>query len=222
MISNFGSKQLFAAALMIAALASSSVMAAHLDNPNLLTDPSFEGTLTFDGPPFVGSWEGFSSGPAAGSNFTTNMPRSGSQSLELQIFNEANQFAGAFQDFNFGFGLTGTPAWFSGWHKLAGITGGSEYRIEWRDSVNNVEISRTQFTDSPSGSDYEEFIIADTIPAGADSARVVYAIQSFGGAVDQQVWVDDVNFNIQGIPEPSTIALVGLAGIGCLVWRRCR
>ena len=206
-----------AAAVAIAAPAS----ADHLDNPNLLVDPSFETVLTFDGPPFVGTWEGFSGGDGATAEFTIDMPRTGAQSLELNIENVANNFAGAFQDVFFGPGLDGTMAWYSGYHMLVGDAGGSEYRIEWRNSVAGTEVSRTQLAASPAGTGYEEFIIADMIPAGADSARIVYAIQSFGGALNQQVYVDDLNFNIEGvtIPEPGTLAMFGLGG-GLMLLRR--
>ncbi|TWU29358.1 PEP-CTERM sorting domain-containing protein [Bythopirellula polymerisocia] len=196
----------------------SPAMAAHLDNPNLLTDPSFEGTLTFDGPPFVGTWEGFNAGVSSTSEFSTDMPRTGAQSLELNIGPDANLFAGAFQDANFGFGAAGAMAWFSGWHKLAaGDSGGSEIRIEWRDSVANTEISRTPNLAPVIGSTYEEFIVSATVPAGANSARVVYAIQSFGGALNQQVFVDDVNFNVQGVPEPASLAIAGLCLVGLAI-----
>ena len=206
-------------AIVVLAIGVTTAQAAHLDNPNRLGDPSFEGTITTDGAPFVGTWEGFTGGAGAGSDFGTDMPRTGAQALQLLIENSPNNFAGAFQDAEFSPGLAGNMAWFSGWHKLDGDAGGSEIRIEWRDSVNNTEISRTQITDSPVGSDYEEFIIADVIPAGADSARVVYAIQSFGTAQNQRVFVDDVNFNV--VPEPGTIALLGLASaVGFVAIRR--
>ncbi|QEG34008.1 PEP-CTERM sorting domain-containing protein [Bythopirellula goksoeyrii] len=209
--------------LAVAAVAvfCSPAMAVHLDNPNLLADPSFEGTLTFDGPPFVGTWEGFNAGGSSTADFTTNMPRTGAQSLETNIGADANLFAGAFQDARFGFGSAGAMAWFSGWHKLVGAAGGSEIRIEWRDSVADVEISRTpNLTTSPVGAGYEEFIVSSSVPAGANTARVVYAIQSFGGALNQQVFVDDVNFNVEGVPEPASVALLGLASLALVGMRR--
>lgn len=210
---------LLGATLAVAAAGPQLSQAAHLDNQNLMVDSSFEGTITTDGAPFVGSWEGFSAGLSSTSDFTTNNPRTGAQSLELNIGPDANLFAGAFQDVLFSPSLAGTMAWFSGWHQAAGPTGGSEYRIEWRSTLTNAEISRVQVTDSPAGSGYEEFVIPATIPAGADTARLVYAIQSFGGVTDQTVFVDDVNFNIAGVPEPTT-ALLALLGLAPLARRR--
>ena len=212
---------LVAAALAVVALCGSSAMAAHLANPNRLADPSFEGTLTYDGAPFVGFWEGFSNTggttPPSTAEFTTTMPLTGPQVMELNV-GDVNGFAGAFQDATFSSSLAGNMAWFSGWHKSLGVAGGSEIRIEWRDSVNNVEVSRTPNLTPTVGSTYEEFVLSATIPAGADTARVVYAIQSFGAGVSQQVFVDDVNFNV--VPEPASFALLGLASLALVGMRR--
>lgn len=210
----------FAAATLLAALTASSAMAAHLDNPNMLVDPSFEGTLTFDGAPFVGTWEGFNGGGATTSEFTTLMPRTGQQQLELNIPTaDANNFAGAFQDVPVDPANVGRQWWFSGWHKSLTGPNGTEIRVEWRDSVNNVEITRTPNFDPVVGDVYEEFIISDTIPVGADTARVVYAIQSFGANPGQQVLVDDLNFN-HAIPEPTSVGLAALALLSMLGVRR--
>lgn len=210
-----GACALFAVA---AAFVATPAMAVHLDNPNRLTDPSFEGALTFDGAPFVGTWEGFSAGGPSTSEFSTEMPRTGPQSLELNIGSETNLFAGAFQDVRFSSSLAGQTAYYSGWHKSLLNAGGSEIRIEWRDSVGDTEISRTPNLVPVIGATYEEFILSDTIPAGADTARLVYAIQSFGGVLDQQVFVDDVNFN--AAPEPATACLAALAGLAIVGRRR--
>lgn len=210
------------AALVVALAATQASQAAHLDNLNLMTDPSFEdpASLTADGPPFVGFYETFSlDGDQATGDDTvlhdTSMPRTGAGALGIAINGVSNSFAGAFQDVQFPSSLGGTMAWFSGWNKLVGgASGGSEVRIEWRDSVADVEIARTANLVPDLTADYTEFIIAETIPAGADTARLVYAIQSFGGVLEQSILVDDLNFNIAGfVPEPTTglLALIGLA-----------
>lgn len=210
---------LIVSAIAIAALAASSATAAHLDNPNQLVDPGFEAPFVDDGSG-VGKWQPFSDGSTGNTSQTGGiMPRTDSGAAELNLVN-ANGFAGMFQDVTVGFANAGQPWWYSGWHKSLGVAGGSEIRVEWRDSVNDVEITRTPNSAPSVGDQYEEFILSDVVPAGADTARVVYAIQSFGAGVPQSVFVDDANFNFEAIPEPSTLALVGLSGLALAALRR--
>lgn len=194
---------------------------------NLLANPGFEDPITVDGPPFNGFWEAFS---GSGDPFNTNplsrnstaMPRSGLQSLELDIDNLNNNFAGVFQDV-LGLAAGQTATW-SGWHLLIGDAGGIETRIEWRNSGTDTEISRTpNFVPTP-GSSYEAFSLSAVVPAGADTARVVYAIQSFGSANNQTVYVDDVSFTTDAVetPAPATLGLLGLGGLMMLIRRRRR
>jgi hypothetical protein len=190
--------------------------AGSLASATSLVDGGFENPITFDGPPFIGFWEGFNNGGANTGDATTTMPRTGLQSLELNLV-DANGFAGAFQDVA---GLVaGGEVTFGGWHKSLGESGGQEIRIEYRDSVNDVEISRTANFTPIVGTEWEEFSLTDIVPAGADTARAVYAIQSFGAGVSQQVFVDDTYFQV---PEPASIALLGCAGLAIATLRRRR
>ena len=182
---------------------------------NLLANPGFEDPITSDGPPFVGFWEAFNGGNTAVAQNSTSSPLSGSQSLELLIDGGTNTFAGVFQDVD-GL-LSGQVGTFSGWHKSLGDAGGIEIRIEWRDSVSDVEITRTPNLVLTPGTEYETFELSDTVPAGADTARVVYAIQSFGAPPNQTVYVDDTSFLI---PEPSSASLLLLAGLFLAAFRR--
>ncbi len=184
----------------------------------VLGNASFEEDIFGDFPPASGSWVSFS---ADGDQFmggdvafsSAAMARTGARSMELGI-TVANSFAGAFQDVG---GLSAGDAWtFGGWHKSLGVAGGTEIRIEWRDSVNDVEISRTPNLAPTVGSDWEEFMLTDFVPVGADSARIVYAIQSFGAGIDQSVFVDDVYF----VPAPGALALLGLGGLTATRRRR--
>jgi len=201
-------------ALASIVLAASSFAAS----AGLLGNAGFESDIFGDGPPFVGEWESFSldNDQFTGADVafsSTAMARSGDRSLELGI-SIGNSFAGAFQDVD---NLSAGDTWtFGGWHKSIGNPGGTEIRIEWRDSVNDVEISRTPNFTPMVGTDWEEFAVTDVVPVGADSARVVYAIQSFGGVLDQSVFVDDTRF----VPAPGALALLGLGGLTAARRRR--
>ena len=211
-----------ACALLVALVVSSNASA----QPNLLANPSFEQPITMDGPPFVGFWEGFAGGgPNASASNSTVSPRTGTMNLDLTINNQDASFAGVFQDVP-GM-IPGTPTIWSGFHRtptsptVFGL--GLEYRIEWRNSVTNTEVSRTPNSTTPVPTDvYAPFALNAVVPAGADTARVVYAIQTFGGEPNPTntgtVFVDDVSF--VAIPEPSTLALAGLGALGLLRRRR--
>lgn len=204
--------RVFAAVMTVASV----FCMAETASANLLANPGFEDPVTMDGPPFVGSWEAFTAGAPLAQN-SSIMPLSGAQHLELFIDNLGNQFAGAFQDVpNL---IPGQEVTFSGWHKLAsGASGGTEIRIEWRDSVSNTEITRTSNLVPTTTGDYTEFSLSSVVPAGADTARAVYAIQSFGGVLTQQVFLDDMSFT--AVPEPASFALLGLAMVSLVGTRR--
>ncbi len=194
------------AALTITAVSSLSAAA------NSLVNPGFEDPITMDGPPFVGSWEGFAGGSASSAN-STAMPRTGAQSLDLSVTG-ANTFAGAFQDVGV---VGGVPYIFSGWHKLLdGNSGGTEVRIEWRDATS--EVGRTPNLVAATTAAYTQFSLQATAPANATIARAVYAIQSFGASAPQNVLVDDVSFT--AVPEPAALCLAGLAGVAIFALRR--
>jgi hypothetical protein len=186
---------------------------------NLVFNSGFEDPVTFDGPPFVGSWEGFNGGGASAGN-SLLFPRNGLQSLGISINNTANTFAGAFQDIP---GLfAGSEYNFGGWHATTSnpLQVGVEVRIEWRNSVSNTEITRTpNFTPVP-GAAYSPFNFNAIVPAGADTARIVYAIQSFSTSPlgNGTVYVDDVSFAL--VPEPSALALLTLGGLAFALRRR--
>jgi hypothetical protein len=206
-------------ALVVICLA---VLAGRSAEANLLANPGFEDPITSDGPPFVGFWEGFQGGGAVASRDTV-MPRNGEGHLSLIIDNANNTFAGAFQDVE-GL-LPGQLMDFSLWHKTTTLPYNlvSEVRIEWRNSGSNSEISRTaNFLPIPT-LDYAPFSLVAAVPAGADTARVVYAIQSFtnNNLPDVgTVYVDDVSLTV--IPEPATIGLLGLGLVAFAASRRRR
>jgi|GEM_PF-1455203 len=182
-----------------------------------MANTGFEDPITFDGAPFVGSWEGFFGSTGASAQNSGAMPNSGSQSLLLEITSSSNNFAGAFQDVAVS---AGDILDFIGFHKLFGDIGGIEVRLEFRDAVANVEVGRTSNIVFTPGSTYEMFAMsgtlddaARTVPVGADLVRVVYAIQSFGGANDQQVFIDDVSLTKESADVPLPLPGVLLASM---------
>lgn len=184
-----------------------------------LVNPSFEDPIVFSGPNGIGVWFGFNGGGGAASGNGNIMPRTGAQHLLLEIPGLDNNFAGAFQDVT---GLVpGQLATFSVWNKKVGTYDiGAELRIEWRNAADTAEISRTPNFVPTLTDDYTQFSMQGVVPPGAAIARVVYAIQSFGsgGTNTGTVFVDDAGFSV--VPEPATLALVGLSVLGLLSVRR--
>lgn len=195
-----------------------ALLAANQAAANQFVDPSFENQITYDGPPFLGSWEGFNAGAGSEAINGTVMPRTGTLHLSLSIFGVDNAFAGAFQDVAV---TAGSNYTFSGWHKTPSnpLDLGVEARIEWRNAGSNSEISRTPNLTTAPTSDYSQFMLSGVAPAGADLARVVYAIQTFGGEPTNTgtVFVDDVSFVV---PEPASVGLAAIAGFALLATRR--
>ena len=186
---------------------------------NLLSNPGFEDPVTSDGPPFVGFWEAFSGSVDSASFNSAVDPLSGAQHLELLIDGRVNCFAGVFQDVA---GLSaGQELIWSGWSRDVGSdAGGTEIRIEWRDSVSDSEIARTPNLVPALTGQYTQWSVVDTVPAGADLARVIYAIQSFGAGPNQNVYVDDTSVTFA--PEPTSLALPSLGTLAMLLRLRAR
>ena len=95
----------------------------------------------------------------------------------------------------------------------------AEIRIEWRNSVANIEVGRTPNLIPALTGAYELFTLSTTVPAGADTARVVYAIQTFTGGPTNNgtVFIDDLSY----VPAPGTLAFA-LGGLGLAGLRRRR
>lgn len=201
-------------ALVFLSLAASEAAA------NLIVNPGFEDPVTSDGAPFVGSWEAFGGAGSSSANSAV-MPRSGAQSLRLSIINPDPTFAGAFQDVT---GLTaGLGYTFSGWNASPStpLNLDAEVRIEWRNSMSNTEISRTPNLNPLPSSLYSPFTLTAAVPVGADSARLVYAIQTFsvGPGNSGTVFVDDTSF-VAAVAVPETSSpwiLLGMGGLSLLV-----
>jgi hypothetical protein len=203
----------------LAAIIAALVASNHATAANLLINPGFEDPITSDGPPFVGFWEAFQ-GANASSVRDTVMPRNGVGHLSLNITGDQT-FAGAFQDVE---GLVpGQLMNFTVWHKTPSLPYNlvTEARIEWRKVGQAAEVSRTGNVIVPPITEYTPTSVIAAVPAGADTARVVYAIQSFSntGLPDLgTVYVDDASLEV--VPEPATIGLLGLGAIGLVTLGR--
>jgi hypothetical protein len=194
-------------------------LAASVGAANLVVNAGFEDPVTTDGAPFIGFWEAFNGAAVSSSGNSTTLPRTGLQSLELSIVNTDSTFAGAFQEVTV---IPGLEYTFSGWHASLSspLDLGTEVRIEWRNSLG--EVARTPNVSPVPTSVYSLFELTAEVPAGADIARMVYAIQTFGGEPSNNgtVYVDDVSFAL--VPEPSSLILLGAGGLALALMRRRR
>jgi hypothetical protein len=194
--------------LALAALAALALLPSRAGAQNLLANPGFEDPITYEGTDFIGSWEGFSGGAgSAAFNATTN-PHGGTTHLDLNIANTDNTFAGVFQDVPVTAGQTLTLAGFDR-TPSSPLDLTPEVRIEWRNAAG--EVARTANLDPQPGPAYAPFSLTATVPAGADLARVVYAIQTFtGGPTNNgEVFIDDLSLTV--VPEPGTAAMALIA-----------
>ena len=208
---------------VVATIAAIAMATSQLQAANQLTDPSIEDPLTFDGPPFVGFWEGFAGSANASSINDTTMPRTGPGHATIAILGDDNSFAGIFQDLPIS---DGQPVSASIYHKTpdTGVLGvAPEFRIEFRDAGGN-ELSRVENNGVVPTDSYTIVDVAGAAPAGSAFARMVYAVQTFvnepdGGASNSgTVFVDDAFMMV--VPEPTSVALLGLGGLALVAWRR--
>jgi hypothetical protein len=190
---------------------------------NLIENAGFEDPVSINFPATPGRWLVFSGSgnpfsSAATANNDTSMPRSGDQALQLQIDNTAGTFAGAFQDV---FSVSAGESFiYSGWHKSLLDPGGVEIRVEWRNNASDSVVGSTGNLVPILTDEYSLFSLDVVVPTGADTARLVYAIQSFGGSLNQSVFLDDTSFVANSVFAPATLGLLSMGLLGLFFSRR--
>jgi len=182
-----------------------------LASANLLTNAGFEDPIMYD---FLDTttWQGFASDGQVNSapfNSTSN-PRSGAQSAEMHIFGD-DLFAGIAQDVG---GLTvGQGVNFSGWAASERDPGGVEIRIEWLDGLKGNEISRSGNLVPALTDVYSMFSFDSSVPFGANTARLIFVVQSLSAGPQQVVFLDDASFTVSRVSEPTTLSLFGITAL---------
>ena len=186
---------------------------------NELANPSFEDiAVPMDPDPIdptdAANWNEFMSANGVSQRVTT-MPRTGDANMEL-IVDGANGFAGVFQALDRAIS-PGAVVTVTGFHKSLDqpFNATRELKIEW---MGAPQLRVDEFVIGP---DYEQFSLTGQAPPGTTGATITYAISTFGaGQTFANVNIDD--FDVRIIPEPATIALVGLAAVGLIGIRRRR
>ncbi len=152
-------------------------------------------------------------------------PRSGGFDLMMQTRDDLNGFAGAFQEFAV---TPGQVVTFSAWGKVDDLADGTagvdddgdagtqmRMRFEWRSGGSGSGDPNTQINITGAINDaYQLFTVSDVAPAGVDGVRAVFALNRN----DDKFYFDDASFS--AVPEPASLGLALLAGLGLLSGRR--
>ena len=192
----------------------------------LIANSGFESPI-LDGDPFIPGapqdWYGFTGPGATGVGNSDANPFEGTQNADIVIDNTGATFAGLQQRIDAVAGETYSFSFFAQDDPSVALNVGLEYRIEWR-GADNGEISRAQLTDTTFGPDYSQFTVSGVAPVGTVALNAVIALQSFNpGGSTGTVNID--NTSVLGpapaaVPEPGSIALLGLAACGMVARRR--
>ena len=221
-------KSILTMGLAVAAL---SVVGTNVHAQEQLGNGGFESPILGDQPATTGNFSAFSQDPANAliplpTNSDEN-PLNGTQSVITQILGVDGSFVGIQQnvaDIIVGETYTYTINARTDGNPL-GLS--AEYRIEYLDDAGGFVVDQfannIAITDGLSDT-YASFTQSSVAPAGATTARAVFALQSFGGGDNNgTVFLDDISLTgaVAAIPEPSSMGLM-VAGLVGLVARRRR
>ena len=117
-------------------------------------------------------------------------------------------------------------------HGVLGSINGANYASYLFVGANGfIAVEGDELVDTP-GEPTTLLSTAATSETVTMSTTGIAALQSFSGTVEVRIYLSDDtqgnpeihtidNILVQGVPEPSSLALFSLGGIG-LIWRRCR
>lgn len=188
---------------------------------NLLSNGSFESGINYDGND-NGNWNAFFGG-ADFQQVEVVVPvdpaADGTQVLQIGTFNTANTFVGTTQTVPVSAGNEYTFSFQAREIIQNGIF--AEYRIEWKDAFGAIiggQFDLNTNLDSVLTTDWAPYSLTATAPAGAATATVVIAVQTFGSAAPYEgfIQIDEASF----VPGPASAALLGLAGLAAARRRR--
>lgn len=208
-------------------LAILSLSSSQLSAQNLLTNASFESVLEY-GDPTLPNWFAFFGAGSDGTfstidgGYTGNVNASdGANNLSISNNGTPDGFSGVFQRVG---GATAGLEYLFEFEALsngsAAFPIGAEFRIEFLDiaggvigSTGNVAIAG-DLTDT-----YQSFSLAAVAPAGTEFINPVIAIETFSAnGTPGNLFVDNASLSV--VPEPSSVALLGLGSLALLKRRR--
>ena len=187
-------------------------------------NPGFEAEAAGGDPAKAEDWTSFAGGGDTAER-SNAMPRNGDWGFLMQTRADDAGFAGAFQEFAVS---PGDPIVFTAWAKADDLADGTagldddgdpatqmRMRFEWRSGGSGSGDPNTQINITGAVTDqYQKFTVSDVAPAGVDAVRAVFALNRN----DDKFYFDDVSFSI--VPEPASLGLAMIAGLGLLCGRR--
>ena len=174
--------------------------------------------------PSAESWIGFSgSAGATASKLTATLQATGAFSLDLAIAStDANSFSGAFQDIDVA-SLIGTRSYL---YRLAPahvrrLRAEANIRIEWRDgrrygTLANRSSLRRQVRPTRCSA------VSGNVPVGTDFRRADLSEPQFSrsAVLSSKTFTSMTSLTFDVVPEPSSVALLGLSALGLITRRR--